>query len=199
MRRSFSRDDFCMSCTTGTTSPDRTRAGSELLLALICFSVVLLLQGCTPANDTKVAADASADAATEHAQPPPPPAPRPPRLASAELWNNGKPREVLAAWYDVPEDSLAKRRAGTEEFTAAHNRLPIGTLVRVTHLKNGKSVLVRITDRGINASRIKIDLCKEAAEQLDMVSKGIARVRMEVLAETNGSSLADSQTAAPLR
>ena len=105
---------------------------------------------------------------------------------------------MWAAWYDVPDESLAKRRAGEEEYTAAHNRLPIGTLVRVTYLKNGKSVLVRITDRGINAPKIKIDLCKEAAEQLGMLTKGIARVRMEVLAETTGSSLADSQTAAPL-
>lgn len=177
----------------------RLCADNTLLLVSMCLGLGLLLQSCKPTGETKVAADAAANAGSEIGQPPPPPAPRPPRLASAELWNNGKPREVLAAWYEVPEDSLAKRRAGAQEFTAAHNRLPIGTLVRVTRLKNGKSVLVRITDRGINTSRIKIDLCKEAAERLDMIDKGIARVRMEVLAETKGSSLAESQTAAPLR
>ncbi len=89
--------------------------------------------------------------------------------------------EGNAAWYEVPPDSLARRRAGAEELTAAHNRLPIGSRVRVTHLKNGRSVVVRITDRGIHDRRMKIDLCKEAAEQLNMVSEGVARVRIEVL------------------
>jgi rare lipoprotein A len=92
-----------------------------------------------------------------------------------------------AAWYDVPANSLAKKRAGVEELTAAHNKLPIGTLVRVTHLSNGKSVLVRITDRGIHDRRVKIDLCKEAAEELEMVSKGFAKVRMEVLQDTSAT------------
>ncbi|MDQ6765969.1 MAG: hypothetical protein M3Z22_07715, partial [Verrucomicrobiota bacterium] len=67
----------------------------------------------------------------------------------------GRVHEVNAAWYDVPLVSLAKRRAGLSEMTAAHNKLPIGTLVRVTHLANGKSVTVRITDRGIHDRRVK--------------------------------------------
>ena len=117
----------------------------------------------------------------------PPPPPRPRR----------KGREVYAAWYDVPDESLAKRRAGARELTAAHNRLAIGTLVRITHLKNGKSVLVRITDRGIRDRRVKIDVCKEAAEELDMVRKGIMRVRMEVVPEDHGAAPADAHTAAP--
>ncbi|MFN2623585.1 MAG: septal ring lytic transglycosylase RlpA family protein [Chthoniobacterales bacterium] len=92
-----------------------------------------------------------------------------------------KKTEGLAAWYNVPPNSLAKRRAGKDELTAAHNRLPIGTKVRVTHLGNGKSVVVRITDRGITGHHAMIDLCKEAAAQLDMLREGSARVRLEVL------------------
>ena len=92
--------------------------------------------------------------------------------------------EVYAVWYRVPPDSLARRRAGVSELTAAHNRLPIGTLVRVTNLKNGKSVLVRITDRGIpKKKRAKIDICKEAAEKIDMLSEGTTKVRLEIVAE----------------
>ena len=113
------------------------------------------------------------EAGRAHDAPPPAEPRRPPRKA----------REVYATWYDVPDASLAKRRAGAHELTAAHNRLPIGTLVRVTHLKNGKSVHVRITDRGITAPRVKLDVCKEAAEELGILSKGIARVRMEVIPE----------------
>lgn len=54
-------------------------------------------------------------------------------------------------------------------------------MLRVTHLANGKSVIVRITDRGITKRGVSIDLCKEAAEHLDMISEGMARVRMEEL------------------
>src|SRR5436305_246814 len=92
-----------------------------------------------------------------------------------------KKTEGLAAWYNVPPNSLAKRRAGKDELTAAHNRLPIGTKVRVTHLGNRKSVVVRITDRGITDRRTLIDLCREAAAQLDMLHEGSARVELEVL------------------
>jgi rare lipoprotein A len=92
-----------------------------------------------------------------------------------------KPIEGVAMWYSVPPNSLAKRRAGKEELTAAHNRLPLGTKVRVTHLGNHKSVVVRITDRGITRHSALIDLCKEAAEKLDMVREGSARVRLEIL------------------
>lgn len=99
--------------------------------------------------------------------------------------------EVNAAWYDVPEDSLAKRRAGSSELTAAHNKLPIGTLLRVTRVANGKTVKVRITDRGIHDRHVKLDLCKEAAEELGMVDKGIARVRIEVVPPEQDSSPAE--------
>jgi rare lipoprotein A len=96
-------------------------------------------------------------------------------------------QDVYAAWYDVPLWSLAKKRAGLEELTAAHNTLPLGTRVRVTHLANGKSVVVRVTDRGIHDRKVKIDVCKEAAQELGMVGEGIARVRMQVLQENEPS------------
>jgi rare lipoprotein A len=89
--------------------------------------------------------------------------------------------EGYAVWYVVPANSLAKRRAGKDELTAANNRLPLGTKVRVTHLGNGKSVVVRITDRGITDRHSLIDLCKEAAAKLGMLSEGSARVRLEIL------------------
>jgi rare lipoprotein A len=66
-------------------------------------------------------------------------------------------------------------------MTAAHNTLAIGTKVQVTHLGNKKSVIVHITDRGISKRGAIIDLCKEAAEKLDMIREGSARVRLEIL------------------
>lgn len=106
--------------------------------------------------------------------------------------------EGNAVWYPVPVNSLAKRRAGKDEFTAAHNRLPLGALVRVTLLRNGKSVVVRITDRGITSRRVLIDLCKEAAEKLGMISEGSSRVRLEILPDDARTHAAPRpKTAAP--
>lgn len=91
------------------------------------------------------------------------------------------PIEGVASWYEVPADSITRKRAGADELTAAHPRLPYGTLVRVTHLGNGKTVVVRITDRLVSHGRVAIDLCKEAAEQLAMIREGSAKVRLEIL------------------
>lgn len=96
-------------------------------------------------------------------------------------------REGYAVWYVVPIDSLANRRAGKGEFTAAHNHLPLGSRVRVTHLANGKSVIVQITDRGITKRGASIDLCKPAAEKLGIISEGMARVRIEELPDDTGT------------
>jgi rare lipoprotein A (peptidoglycan hydrolase) len=104
----------------------------------------------------------------------------PPRFFAESKEPRGHPIVVCATWYRVPADSIARRRAGVNELTAAHNRLPLGTLVRVTNVSNGKSVLVRITDRGIPAGQCAIDICQEAAKQLGILSEGIARVRLDV-------------------
>ncbi len=67
------------------------------------------------------------------------------------------------------------------DLTAAHRTLPFGTKVQVTNLSNGKSVTVRINDRGpFKRGRI-IDLSKAAAGKIDMISSGTARVRVKVL------------------
>ena len=66
-------------------------------------------------------------------------------------------------------------------FTAAHRRLPFNTIVRVTNLENGRSVKVRINDRGpFNGGRI-IDVSEAAARELGMIRDGVVRVRLEVL------------------
>jgi rare lipoprotein A len=96
--------------------------------------------------------------------------------------------EGVATWYKVPTKSLTKERAGKDELTAAHNRLSFGTKVRVTHLGNGKNVVVRITDRGVYRRGVVIDLCKEAAEKLDMLREGSARVRLEILPDDKAFS-----------
>jgi rare lipoprotein A len=66
------------------------------------------------------------------------------------------------------------------EMTAAHKNLPFGTMLKVTNLKNGKVVWVRINDRLPQTSKRIIDLSKGAAEELDMVQDGIVKVKLEV-------------------
>ncbi|HEX8679138.1 MAG TPA: septal ring lytic transglycosylase RlpA family protein, partial [Chthoniobacterales bacterium] len=105
-------------------------------------------------------------------------------------------RRITAAWYPVPPQSLAKRRA-PDEFTAAHNNLPLGTRVRVTNPDNGRTLIVRITDRGIRDRRVKLDVCKEAAVELGIVREGFADLKMEVLRdEEEPQRAAASQTVA---
>lgn len=121
---------------------------------------------------------------------------QPSALAKEETKKKPYSREGYAVWYVVPIDSLANRRAGKGEFTAAHNHLPLGSMVRVTHLANGKSVVVRITDRGITKRGASIDLCKPAAEKLGIISEGMARVRIEELPDDTGTDAPDSKTTA---
>src|SRR5262249_9697946 len=66
-------------------------------------------------------------------------------------------------------------------LTAAHRKLPLGTWVKVTNIRNGKSVVVRINDRGpVPESRI-IDLSFEAATLLDLRARGVEKVRLDLL------------------
>jgi rare lipoprotein A len=69
-------------------------------------------------------------------------------------------------------------RFDMNDLTAAHKTLPFGTRVRVTNLDNGKSVTVRINDRGPFVKGRVIDLSLAAAKRLDMVKAGVAPVKL---------------------
>ena len=66
-------------------------------------------------------------------------------------------------------------------LTAAHRTLPFGTVLRITNLQNGLSVIVRINDRGpFHPDRV-IDLSKSAAEEIDLIRYGVADIEAEIL------------------
>lgn len=69
------------------------------------------------------------------------------------------------------------------EMTAAHKTLPFGSRVRVTNPDNGRSVIVRINDRGPYTRGREIDLSRAAAEELGMIRRGHATVELELLAD----------------
>jgi rare lipoprotein A len=77
--------------------------------------------------------------------------------------------------------SATGERVGSNVLTAAHRTLPFGTKVRVTNLKNGQSVTVRINDRGPFLRNRSIDLSDGAAGAIGMKGAGVAPVRMEVI------------------
>jgi len=97
----------------------------------------------------------------------------------------GTVEEGLASWYgkrfhDRPTASGEPFDA--EAMTMAHPSLPFGTRVKVTNLRNGRSVVLRVNDRGPFAGRRIADLSQAAAADLGMLRRGVATVRLEVVA-----------------
>ena len=124
-------------------------------------------------------------------------------ITANPVYKIGNPYQVGGVWY-YPERDLAYDETGIgswygDEFagrltangeifdpdlvTAAHKTLPMPNVVRVTNLDNGKSLVVRINDRGPFVAGRIIDLSREAARLIGYRDQGIARVRVQVLAE----------------
>ena len=95
----------------------------------------------------------------------------------------------VASWYG--KEFHGKLAANGEvfdmtAFTAAHRKLPLGSIVRVLNLDNGKSVHVRINDRGPYVIGRMLDLSKAAARALNMLEMGTAAVQIEVIGAHRG-------------
>ena len=96
-----------------------------------------------------------------------------------------------ASWYSLPANVTASgERMNPNELTAAHRSLPFGTRVLVENLTNGRSVVVRINDRGPFIGGRIIDLSKAAAASIGMLGAGTAQVRITTTAPDGGSALA---------
>lgn len=92
----------------------------------------------------------------------------------------------IASWYGPGfhgKKTASGERFDTGELTAAHRTLQMPSLVRVTNLDNGKSVIVRVNDRGPFARGRVIDVSQRAAELLEFKNRGTAKVRLDVLTE----------------
>jgi rare lipoprotein A len=87
----------------------------------------------------------------------------------------------VASYYWQPQPVASGGRFNPNGLTAAHKTLPFGTRVRVTHLGNGKSVEVKINDRGPYIAGRIIDLSRAAAGVIGMTGQGLARVVVEIL------------------
>ncbi|SFS04285.1 rare lipoprotein A [Granulicella pectinivorans] len=101
-----------------------------------------------------------------------------------------------ASWYGAVLEGHRTASGETfrkEEMTAAHRTLPFGTLVRVVDVKSGKSVVVRINDRGVLFPDRIIDLSSGAAEGLGILRSGVAKVRLEILKKAGDTPAGKTQ------
>jgi rare lipoprotein A len=118
------------------------------------------------------------------------PLPEPPRAAQAEVTKREIGRGV-AAWYDLRQRTANGERFRPDALTAGHRTLPFGTEVEVVNLRNGRSVTVRITDRGPFTRGRVIDLSRAAADVIGMT--GIDRVALLVADVTATGTTAPRQ------
>lgn len=136
--------------------------------------------------DTTLAAQAVPDTAVTPAVPQAEPeaAPEEPPASAPETERGRAITGGEASYY--AEELAGRPTASGEAFnpqglTAAHRTLPLGSRVRVTNLRTGQSVVVRINDRGPFSGRRVIDLSREAARQIGMLASGTAQVQLELI------------------
>lgn len=158
--------------------------GSRLSLLALSGSFAVLSVGCAHKRPVAAAPPAAAPPpSTASSTAPPEAAPRRPKTPPSAA-PVGYSEEGNASWYGNP---FHGRRASNGEvydmykLTAAHRTLPFGTMVQVTNLNNGKSTVVRITDRGPFVEGRVIDLSLAAAREIESVGPGVVPVRLEVV------------------
>jgi rare lipoprotein A len=119
------------------------------------------------------------------------------KIPATSYWVRGKKYHTLssdhaknltqtgyASWYGP--GFHGKKTANGEIYnqnalTAAHKTLPLSTTVKVTNLENNKSITLRVNDRGPYYGNRILDLSKEAAKQLGVLQKGVAKIQLQVL------------------
>lgn len=102
-------------------------------------------------------------------------------VVAATICGSASAETGRASWYALTSRTASGERCDPNALTAAHRSLPFGTKVKVENLHNGRSVVVRINDRGPYVAGRIIDLTKAAAGKLGFVRSGVASVRVTVL------------------
>jgi rare lipoprotein A len=87
----------------------------------------------------------------------------------------------VASFYSDDQETASGEKFDKNELTAAHPTLPFGTRLRVTNVSTGRSVTVRVNDRGPYVRGRVVDVSYSAAEALGIVNKGVANVKLDVV------------------
>ena len=99
--------------------------------------------------------------------------------------NNAPPTQTasqgIASFYTEEQQTASGEKFDTHDLTAAHPTLPFGTRLRVTNVATGRSVTVRVNDRGPYVRGRVVDVSHSAADALGMVDSGIAKVKLDVV------------------
>ena len=99
--------------------------------------------------------------------------------------NSAKPTQIasqgVASFYTEGQQTASGEKFDTNALTAAHPTLPFGTRLRVTNVTTGRSVTVRVNDRGPYVPGRVVDVSHSAASALGMVESGIAKVKLDVV------------------
>jgi rare lipoprotein A len=104
------------------------------------------------------------------------------RFASRkDTGNSNTASHGMASFYTEGTKTASGEKFNTMEMTAAHPTLPFGTKLRVTDVSSGKSVTVRVNDRGPYVNGRVVDVSYSAANALGMVGKGVANVKLDVV------------------
>ena len=106
---------------------------------------------------------------------------RPHRSAVASAKSEDGTSHGVASYYWEGTETASGEKFDKNELTAAHPTLPFGTRLRVTNVSTGRSVTVRVNDRGPYVRGRIVDVSHSAAEALGIVDKGLANVRLDVV------------------
>src|SRR3954471_571731 len=170
---------------------EKDRAAIALRHLAVLVAGGLLVAGCA---ETKLAVTAAKSIAADRPSQPTP---------ARGVYKIGDPYQINGVWYYPAEDYRydetgiaswygpdfhGKYTANGETYdmndlTAAHHTLPLPSLVRVTNLDNGRSIVVRVNDRGPFAKGRVLDMSRRGAQLLGYEQSGTAKVRVQILAQ----------------
>jgi len=166
----------------GAPSPSRSRCRIHARLLAAAFSAATLAACAGPSVvSTKSESGAAGRRTTAHYN----------RRAPVTLWTAKIVPSAKAAadtssygvasFYSDDTETASGEKFDPHQLTAAHRTLPFGTRLRVTNVATGRSVTVRVNDRGPFVAGRAVDLSYSAAETIGMVERGVSKVKLEVV------------------
>ena len=174
--RSISRANVC-----STSQPSASHLSINLRVAVRLFAAVMLASGLAACVQSSFVTNQTAlqganrqksmAFARVHGRPT-----RHTRVAGQGAGSYG-----LASFYGEGSETASGEKFSPNELTAAHPTLPFGTRLRVTNVSNGRSVIVRVNDRGPFVRGRAVDVSSSAAERIGMIDQGVAKVKLDVI------------------
>ena len=187
---SISRDrSSCAGVGAGRTRPNEPKVSfAGVREALQLSAVVLTAAMLAACAQSSVVTDKPASLATSR-----PASPEPNRKASlvtnrhvahapfATNKHAAETQDGLASFYGHDSETASGEKFNADDLTAAHRTLPLGTRVRVTDVASGRSVTVRVNDRGPFVPGRIVDVSYSAAQTLGIIRRGVAKVKLDVV------------------